>query len=808
MLGTHIVVLPSPSLRNNQNICGTQLPSRAFHGISFLMRQKELRLALVCYGGVSLAVYMHGVTKEIWHLARASRAYHSPDAEPLTGVARVYHELIASIEQDYRLRLRVLPDILTGASAGGINAVFLAQAIHSGHSLEPLTDLWLKNADVSELTDPGAQPVWRYAKIWAQPIAEWFLSRPGNAVSESVSPETRNEVRHKVSNLVRGRWFSPPFSGEQFSEMLFEALMSMEAEANSEPLLPDGHPIDLFVTATDFRGHIELLRLNSPPLVHETEHRMPICFSDLIGKPGNGRLGDPLELVLAARATASFPGAFPPLQINEIDRLAASENHHWSSRGAFLSRIMPVHVRDGTLENVSLIDGAVLVNAPFGAALNALSGRPAQREVDRRIVYIDPRPDRVGEFDEGADKPIGFFGAIFGSLSTIPREQPIRDDLERIEKQSRDAERLRQIVMGLRPEIDRAVERLFGRTLFLNSPTPKRLGNWRAKAQQAAAERAGYAFQAYAQTKLSGIIERLAAVTHSAASEFGAAEPSMIQSAFRRELERRGLASLAGDGGGASDKAIAFFRAHDIGFRIRRLQLLARRLSRDWETDPEIPDDSLDLAREKIYNILALYFAADDATLLGDGFKNLARDVLKSPGGVLDYLAEKRLLPETDLKAEEMFAVALEEMPKNLKRRMLLTYLGFPFYDVATLPLLQRDGLGEYNAVKIDRISPEDARSIREGGTRATLRGTEFYNFGAFFSRDYRENDYLWGRLHGAERMVDLVTSTVEAGVPQDNIREAKRAAFLAILDEEQAAGRCHQGLLEDIRAEIHERFY
>ena len=28
------------------------------------MREKELRLALVCYGGVSLAVYMHGTTKE------------------------------------------------------------------------------------------------------------------------------------------------------------------------------------------------------------------------------------------------------------------------------------------------------------------------------------------------------------------------------------------------------------------------------------------------------------------------------------------------------------------------------------------------------------------------------------------------------------------------------------------------------------------------------------------------------------------------------------------------------------------------
>jgi hypothetical protein len=40
------------------------------------MREKELRLALICYGGVSLAIYMHGVTREIWHMVRASRAFH------------------------------------------------------------------------------------------------------------------------------------------------------------------------------------------------------------------------------------------------------------------------------------------------------------------------------------------------------------------------------------------------------------------------------------------------------------------------------------------------------------------------------------------------------------------------------------------------------------------------------------------------------------------------------------------------------------------------------------------------------------
>ena len=41
------------------------------------MREKELRIALVCFGGVSLAVYMHGVSKEILKLVRASAALHA-----------------------------------------------------------------------------------------------------------------------------------------------------------------------------------------------------------------------------------------------------------------------------------------------------------------------------------------------------------------------------------------------------------------------------------------------------------------------------------------------------------------------------------------------------------------------------------------------------------------------------------------------------------------------------------------------------------------------------------------------------------
>ena len=769
------------------------------------MRQKELRIALVCYGGVSLAVYMHGVTKEVWHLARASRAYHDGDEKP-GGVAGVYRDLIDHIERERQLRLRVLPDILTGASAGGINAVFLAQAVHSGYSLDPLTDLWLDMADVDELVDPDARPMWRFAKFWSEPLVRWVLTRPGNLVSESVAPETRDEVRRKVSRFIRGRWFEPPFSGAGFSALLERAFAAMERTAPEAPLLPPRHPLDLFVTATDFHGHLSLLRLNSPPVVEESEHRMPIDFRSRTPAAGGRDFADPVELVFAARATASFPGAFPPLQVAEIDALAERTGRNWPGRRHFFERIMPVHLRENTLDEVALIDGSVLVNKPFEGAIAALRGRPAQREVDRRFVYVDPRPDRSSALREMEKKPVGFFSAIFGSLSTIPREQPIRDNLEALEEQSREALRLRRIVARLRPDVEGAVEQLFGRTLFLDKPTARRLSNWRQRAQTAAAEQAGYAFQSYAQAKVSGIVARLAKLTLQAAPQLGLPDAQAIEAVFREELARRGLESLSAPGGGAHEGAIAFFRSHDLGFRIRRLRLLARRLARDWEADPDIPDAALETARDSLYAILALYFDREGLTALGPDFEKLAENVLLDPGAVLDHLENRRLLPQVDDQAELLLAEALTLMPKDLKRRMLLTYLGFPYYDVATLALLRDEGLTEFDPAKVDRISPEDARSIREGGTRATLRGTEFYNFGAFFSRAYRENDYLWGRLHGAERMVDLLGSTLEDSLAEEDNRSFKRAAFLAILDEEEAADRCSSGLIRSLRAEVEER--
>ena len=340
----------------------------------------------------------------------------------------------------------------------------------------------------------------------------------------------------------------------------------------------------------------------------------------------------------------------------------------------------------------------------------------------------------------------------------------------------------------------------------MDNPTPSRLANWRTKAQQAAAEQAGFACHAYAQTKFTAIIDRLARLTHAAAPQLASGDTSLIYDRVQRYLADTGRENLANEKGGASAAAVAFFRAHDVGFRIRRLQLLARKLSRDWERDPDIPDDALDLAREHIYAILNLYQQADRQALNDPAFLVLAAKALERPGAALNHLAETRLLRETDVKAEELLSEALAQMPKNLRQRMLLTYLGFPYYDIATLPLHQRDTLDEFNPALIDRISPEDALSIREGGTNETLRGIEFYNFGAFFCRSYREYDYLWGRLHGAERMIDITASTVEEPLDEATLKAAKRSVFLAVLKEEREAGRCSRDLIETLRREVEER--
>ncbi len=775
------------------------------------MREKELRLALICYGGVSLAVYMHGITREIWHLVRASRAFH--DGSEATGSSEaVYRELIADMARISGVRMRVLTDIISGASAGGINGVFLAQAITTGQSLEPLTDLWLRNADVETLIDPDARPLSRFSKFWAAPIAWAILRRRGGAVDQSVAEEAKDEVATKLSRFVRARWFKPPFGGREFSRLLLDAMQTMSATGDGRSLLPRGQPLDLFVTVTDFHGHSETLQLNSPAFVTETEHRITIGFSTRDGDA----LAHVAELVFAARATASFPGAFPPFSVGELDGLLTVTKISWDSRDAFLKRILPQQFAAGVAEETILIDGSVLANAPFSQAIDALRNRPARREVDRRFVYIDPKPGlpsfrlRKKTAGEEAQEPKvpGFFATILGATSDIPREQPISDSLNAIEGRSQRIERMREIGNHLRDEVERMIEAMLGKTWFLSRPNPARIGKWRLMMLEKSTEAAGYAYPAYAHLRLTGLLDDMVATARRVWPEGSNEHFHALRKSLWSEFCARKLDQVTGAKGKVfASPTIAFFRQQDLRYRIRRLRFLARRLSEEVESAGNVDAMAADRIRDAIYHSLSTYLERETAQYLGANMIDAVREGVAKPAQFIDMLAARRNLAQADEATDEAMHHGLADLPDDATRVMLYGYLGYTLYDIATLPLLQGEGLDEFDPIKVDRISPDDAVAIRKGGAADMLKGIEFNNFGAFFSRTYRENDYLWGRLHGVDRLVDIVISALPDAslIDADAAMAFKKRAFLSILDAEEPRLKRVRPLITALKAEVAE---
>src|SRR5262249_57582551 len=99
--------------------------------------------------------------------------------------------------------------------------------------------------------------------------------------------------------------------------------------------------------------------------------------------------------------------------------------------------------------------------------------------------------------------------------------------------------------------------------------------------------------------------------------------------------------------------------------------------------------------------------------------------------------------------------------------------------DVLTFPISSAREVGELNEILIDRISPQDARALKGFAGIESLKGIGFGHFAAFLSRTYRENDYLLGRLHALERLIDIVCDAagIDAGKAQIDVPAPQRRA-------------------------------
>src|SRR6185369_1406386 len=140
--------------------------------------------AIVMYGGVSLAIYINGIAQELFHLVSATaREKAGGDTalpvDALTPTQRVYRKLsyilsnrqfredcrtqakqaadqkksfrVPATPADDTLETRFVIDILSGTSAGGINAIFLSKALANEQNIDQLKELWVNEGDIGVL---------------------------------------------------------------------------------------------------------------------------------------------------------------------------------------------------------------------------------------------------------------------------------------------------------------------------------------------------------------------------------------------------------------------------------------------------------------------------------------------------------------------------------------------------------------------------------------------------------------------------------------------------------------------------------
>jgi len=225
---------------------------------------EDIRIALVMSGGVSLAVWIGGVTRELHALI---------EAEP--GDRGVYGDLLDITKSTVRA------DVITGTSAGGLNGAFLALASVYGTSMEPLADLWIDKGGFERLL--------------------------------------RSPMSSDPPSLLRGDDYFLPELREAFAKL-------WPPSQTPTPRLPADRPIHLAMTTTLMRGDTRTFEDDFGSSIIEVEHRGTFTFRrDHRTRldATEGPWADPFakegvieSLALASRSTASFPFAFEPTKVN------------------------------------------------------------------------------------------------------------------------------------------------------------------------------------------------------------------------------------------------------------------------------------------------------------------------------------------------------------------------------------------------------------------------------------------------------------------------------------------------------------
>ena len=749
----------------------------------------ELRLALVCFGGVSLAIYMHGVTKELHKLVVASRRFDElgPAAanpfDPVTDSEHAYFETLCDLARDNHL-LSVNIDIVAGTSAGGINGVCLAKVLACNGSQDALKRLWIDEGDLTKLLHSWPLGGWRIRAALAFGRILLGLKRP-------------------IS----------PLRGERMSQLLYDAIEKMESpvEAGRPSLLLPDAPLDLFVTTTDLDGVPVLVASGIGGVSQrETNHAQVVEFrsdggDDVFGPASVG------ALAFAARATSSFPGAFPPVSLESFkEELAGRAIEPQEVALTFRSRY-DVGSSTGTF----FVDGGVLDNMPFDLVVQAIGEKRAQTEIVRRLIYIEPDPGTrlttTGPVQPAAHGAPGYLSALLKSVGSVKGSHSILRELQDLRDLNLRVAELGSIARLQMDQVSVAIDQAWDAAMATDStaaaspsqawsiddPADVRL---LAGSMNAGVPRfVGAGFSAYCRLKVEAAGHRLAdEIVARFVYPPGSSRSSFVRAAISAwarghvewqqpdptrlmELlgpvdvpyrERRLMFILAGinqlyarvDTGGNAPKRTSLDALKTRTWQLLDQLRMAPRQVIGAVPDPVIAFLGADLSDEAVFSNPEAFGAANDAAfsaLFAAYRESLASQLADSSIPIWDAFVELT----TGWDAAD-------------RRALLSRYLGFPLWDALIFPTIAFAELPQFSPITVSQFSPLTALALPtpDGGK---LKGVSLHHFGGFVDAAWRENDYLWGRLDAAELVLRMLRSSAP-GQTQVTPTTRSQAAELA----------------------------
>jgi patatin-related protein len=287
----------------------------------------ELRLAATFTGGVSLAVWMGGMAREMNLLLSASwqrqgQPYPATTAQGAS-VREKYGALLELLNIDCSL------DILSGTSAGGINAAILGFANVQRFDLDGLRELWFREGSLDTLL--------------------------------------RNPADQYVPSLLYG--------DQVLLKGLRDGLLGL-AKSALGPHELEHDPTRVFIATTLLTGKASVFEDEYGTIVNDTDHHGLFSF-----KSQQLTTGNVAALALAARCSASFPAAF---EVGFIPIGAAGNDPETHPNMADFTDTRPAQFA---------ADGGLLANRPLGPAVQAVFDREAGCEVRRVLAFVVPTVD-------------------------------------------------------------------------------------------------------------------------------------------------------------------------------------------------------------------------------------------------------------------------------------------------------------------------------------------------------------------------------------------------------------------------------